>query len=177
MKFDAPIPGESLTGAPKQYPWERPPEMNDPEEVIQFYLNKMVKPDVLEGLMDALEVDITVKDLTEGTLRMGVANGLHSIDVSLIIAPVIHEFIVSAAQELGIEYDEGFVDVKAKKKDEEAKRYLKAKKRLEKMALKGGGSVPKPSAETVEQYKEEDFQEVPEEPVKQAPKGLLERRG
>ena len=27
--FDAPIPGQSLTTEPKNYPWERPPEMSD----------------------------------------------------------------------------------------------------------------------------------------------------
>ena len=28
----APIPGQSLTDEPKNYPWENPPEITDPEE-------------------------------------------------------------------------------------------------------------------------------------------------
>lgn len=173
--FNAPIPGESLTTAPKQYAWERPPEIVDPEDAIQFYLNKMVKPDVMEGLMDALEMGMTVKDLTEGTLRMGVSNGMHTIDVGLIIAPVIHEFIVGFAKELGIEYDEGFEDKEKMKKDREAKTYLKTKLRLERQMAKGKGRVPTPRQEVKEEYTEEGIME-PEVQPQEEPKGLLVRR-
>jgi hypothetical protein len=48
--------------------------------------------------------------LTEGLLRGAVLDGRHSIDVSLIIAPVIHEFIKTTADRVGIDYDEGFPD-------------------------------------------------------------------
>lgn len=173
--FNAPIPGESLTTAPKQYAWERPPEIVDPEYAIQFYLNKMVKPDVMEGLMDALEMGMTVKDLTEGMLRMGVSNGIHTIDAGLIIAPVIHEFVVSFAKELGIEYDEGFEDKEKMKKDREAKTYLKTKLRLEKQMSKGKGNVPTPRQEVKEEYTKEDLME-PEAIPQEEPKGLLVRR-
>lgn len=173
--FNAPIPGESLTTAPKQYPWERPPEFVDPEDAIQFYLNKLVDPSRMEGLMDALELGMTVKDTIEGLLRMGVANGLHTIDVSFIIAPVLHEFVVGFAQELGVDYDEGFEDKVQMKKDQEAKTYLKTKKRLEKMMAKGSGSMPKPSQATKEEYTKEDLME-PETVPQEESKGLLVRR-
>jgi len=37
--FSAPIPGQSLTDTPKNYPWERPAEITDPREAIKFHLD------------------------------------------------------------------------------------------------------------------------------------------
>lgn len=174
--FDAPIPGQSLTTAPKQYAWERPPEMVDPEDVIEFYINRMNKPEVMEGIMDALELDITVKDLTEGMLRTGVANGLHTIDVSLIVAPVIHDFIVGFADDLGVEYDEGFEDKVQKEKEQKAKTYIKTKKRMEKLMKRGAMEAPKASASTTQNYEEEGDLMEPEAIPEEAPRGLIARR-
>lgn len=175
--FNAPIPGQSLTTPPKQYAWERPPEMVDPEDVIEFYIGRMNKPEVMEGLMDALELDITVKDLTEGMLRTGVANGLHTIDVSLIVAPVIHDFIVGFADDLGIDYDEGFEDKAQKEKDQKAKTYIKTKKRVEKLMQRGAMEAPTPSKSTVESYeKEGDLMEPETMMQEEAPKGFISRR-
>ena len=175
--FNAPIPGESLTRPPKQYPWERPPEMSDPEDVIQYYITRLNKAETMEGVIDALEMDITVKDLTEGMLRMGVADGLHSIDVSLIVAPVIHDFIVGFARDLGIEYDEGWEDKEQIKKDQKAKTYIKTKKKMEKLMKRGAfKEAPKASAQTVENYEEEGDLMEPETLPEEAPKGFISRR-
>ena len=173
--FNAPIPGESLTKPPKQFPWERPPEKNDPEEVIQTYVRKLNEVDRMEGLMDALEVGFPLKDLVEGLLRTGVASGIHSIDVSLIVAPVLHDYIKSFADELGIEYDEGFEDKEQMKKDREARTYLKTKIMLEKRMK--GKKIPKPSEATVEAYEEDVMEPEVEEPMVEAkPQGLIPRR-
>ena len=31
------IPGQSLTGEPKGYAWERPPEFDKPEDALKYY--------------------------------------------------------------------------------------------------------------------------------------------
>jgi hypothetical protein len=170
--FNAPIPGESLTKAPKQYPWERPPEKSDPEEVLQAYVRKLNEPDRMEGIMDALEVGLPLKDLVEGLLRTGVSNGIHSVDVSLIVAPVIHEYIKSFADELGVEYDEGFEDKEQVKKDRKARTYLKTKLMLEKKMK--ARKIPKASTETIKEYEEVMEPEVPMEEAK--PEPLIARR-
>lgn len=174
--FNAPIPGESLTKPPKQYPWERPPEYTDPEDVIQLYVRKLNEPDRMEGLMDALEIGFPLKDLVEGLTRLGVANGIHTIDVGLIVAPVIHDYIKSFADELQIEYDEGFEDKKQMKKDREARTYLKTKLMLEKKMK--SRKVSQPSKATEKAYAEEgmDQEEAPMMPEEEMPKGLIARR-
>ena len=108
--FNAPIPGQSLTSEPKNYPWENPPRMVDPEEALLFHLEKLEDKKAIESLAGLMALGVDILDLTEGILRAGVADGQHSIDVSLIIAPVIHEYIKGIGDAAGIDYKEGLVD-------------------------------------------------------------------
>ena len=39
--FDAPIPGQSLTSEPKNAPFERPPEIVNPEEALMVHLKRL----------------------------------------------------------------------------------------------------------------------------------------
>ena len=34
--FDSPVPGQSLTDTPGNYPWEHPPQFVDPEEATEY---------------------------------------------------------------------------------------------------------------------------------------------
>ena len=110
----APIPGQSLTDEPKNYPWENPPEITDPEEAIAMHMSKFNDPEVIDNMLDLLDVGFPVRAMAESILTASVAAGWHSIDVSLIVAPFIHEHIISIANEAGVSYVEGF------EKDEEA---------------------------------------------------------
>jgi hypothetical protein len=161
--FQAPIPGESLTRPPKQFPWERPPEMNDPEEVMQFYIDKLTDADRMSAIMDTLEVGMTIRDVTEGIVRVGVSEGMHSIDVGILVSPVIHQYIKSVAKALKIDFDEGFVDKKQQAEDQKKVMYLKAKL----------------AAQQQKELVQEIQQEAPvmEEETVVKPKGLMTRRG
>lgn len=154
--FDGPIPGESLTRAPKQFAWERPPEFVDPEETLMYYLNKMFQPKVMGKIMDAIEMGITIHDLTRGLLRTGVSEGLHTIDVGLLIAPAIHEAIKGSADELGIEYEEGLEDEKAEAEYDKNVMKLKAKRLAIKAAKEGRSKVEPSGFEEVEDLFEEE---------------------
>ena len=68
--------------------------------------------------------------LVEGIARGAVAEGIHSIDVSLIITPVIHEYLKGYADALEIEYDEGFENEEDEEEAEYGRNLLLAKKML-----------------------------------------------
>jgi hypothetical protein len=182
MKFDAPIPGQSLTGAPKAYPWERPPEINDPEQAIALHISRLNNEDRIGAIVDMLQMEMDVKTLTEGIVRGAVANGVHSVDVGLLVAPVVHEFIVSLAEEAGIEFDEGLVDTKGKEKSRTAVEKAKAEVALEKaLKTRKGGKASTPTDDLEMAFSEapiesdEVMDEMPmEEPM--APKGLMARK-
>ena len=106
--FERSIPGQSLTVEPRNAPYERPPEVTDPEEALLIHLQNLNSVEAIEDLMFFLELGVDIKTLTEGILRSAVLEGIHSVDISLIVAPTIHEYIKSTADMLEINYDEGF---------------------------------------------------------------------
>ena len=48
--FDRPIPGESLTGEPRNNPWEQPAQMSDVNEVAAYYVERLDNEEVITGL-------------------------------------------------------------------------------------------------------------------------------
>ena len=169
-EFRAPIPGQSLTGAPGSMPWERPPEITDPEEVIQMYLTKLSGKKGTQMVLDLLEYDVDIRTMTEGFLRMGVSEGIHSIDASLIVAPVIHEFIKQTADVAGVEYDEGLED-----KEVEAKRQRElGRARIRKMVKK---AREKQGVTEEEMPVSEEAGTPMPEPEETASAGFMKRRG
>ena len=115
--FNAPIPGQSLTTEPKNYPWENPPEYADPEDALMWHMDKLGDPEKTKAALGLLELGLDVVTLTEGILRGAVADGIHTIDTSLIIAPIIHEYLTGTAYAAGIEYKEGLSDTKVNMDD------------------------------------------------------------
>lgn len=161
--FSAPIPGQSLTTEPKGFPWERPPEIVDPEEAIQMHLARLSDPEMLDGVLDLIEVDeLDVMSITNGIMRGAVSKGMHSIDVALLISPVIHEFIKQGAIAFGLNPDDGFENKEEKAEYKKAKTSGLAKKMLKEMEI-----VP---PKTVEKE-----MPVVEEVAKEKPKGLMAR--
>jgi len=110
--FNAPIPGQSLTTEPKNYPWENPPEYSNAEDALMWHMDRLDDPEKTKACMGLLELGLDVVTLTEGLLRGAVAEGIHTIDTSLIIGPVIHEYLTGTADAAGIEYKEGLSDNK-----------------------------------------------------------------
>tara|TARA_R110000803_G_scaffold81074_1_gene146953 strand:- start:7180 stop:7677 length:498 start_codon:yes stop_codon:yes gene_type:complete len=120
MMNTAPIPGQSLTKEPGNAPYERPPEISDPEQALMGYLNYLNNAKVLEGMAGLLEEEgYDVTTLVEGLLRGGVVEGYHSIDVSLAIKEPIINFIVNIMDAIDIEYKVGDIDDNDDDEDED----------------------------------------------------------
>ena len=130
MQFNRAIPGQSLTTPPKSAPYERPPQISDPLEAIDYHLEQLDDPKAVEELMFFLQLGIDLSTLVEGVARKAVLDGIHSIDISLSIAPVIHEYIKGYADALDIDYDEGFEDKEEEENIMYGRRLLLAKKML-----------------------------------------------
>tara|TARA_B110000285_G_scaffold226583_1_gene286578 strand:+ start:522 stop:1127 length:606 start_codon:yes stop_codon:yes gene_type:complete len=123
--LNGPIPGQSVTDKPGNYPWERPPETADPTEALSMHLKKMAGPKYMESALFMMELGIPAEVVTNTTLTMAIGNGIHSVDVGLIIAPAIHKEVVSIAEMAGIEYDEHFPE--DAEEEQQAKDMLQAK--------------------------------------------------
>jgi 2-methylaconitate cis-trans-isomerase PrpF len=96
--------------------------MADPEEATQYYINKLADEEIMDDLSVLLGSDMPVAPFVKTLLTMGVMNGLHSIDVSMIIAPVIHAFIKAAMTSYGIEVRDDIGDPEEELKEREKQR-------------------------------------------------------
>ena len=105
--FDAPIAGQSLTAELGARPWQQAPMYATVEEAFEYYATKITNPAINDSLFDTLEMGTPVGPVAEILVQSGAMEGKHSIDVSILILPVIMELIAYVADEAGIEYDMG----------------------------------------------------------------------
>ena len=171
LTFERPIPGQSLTTEPKNAPYERPPEIVDPIEAIDVHIDNLLKPGAMEDVLYFLEYGVDLVTLIQGILRSAVMEGMHSIDVSLIIAPVLHEYIKGFAEAADLDYDEGFENEQQKKALSYRRDVDRAKKMLEELRKQEGEEIPTTMEEMTEEPEMEPEVEE-EEPVKT---GLMAR--
>jgi hypothetical protein len=101
--LEGPIPGQSLTATPKAYKWERPPQMATVEEATKYYINKLADQDVMDDLAVLFDGGMPIAPFVQTLTTTAVSEGLHSIDVSLIVSPIVHAFLKAAMLEYGIE--------------------------------------------------------------------------
>jgi len=181
MMFDRPPAGYSLTQEPKGAPFENPPEMSDPTEVARYHLNRLSDPELIEDAMFFLEQGVDIMSLVQGMLRGAVMQGLHSIDVSLIVAPVLHEFIKQAADVTDTPYEEGFDDKESKAVIKYTRDVARAKSMLDKLDIKPDETEEAMSDKSmiVGDDSEDEVMEMIEENIeemeKEKPMGLMSR--
>ena len=157
--LNGPIPGQSLTDEPSNYPWERPPETADPTEALSMHLKKMAGPKYMESALFMMELGIPAEVVTNTTLTMAIGNGIHSVDVGLIIAPAIHKEVVSIAEMAGIEYDEHFPE--DEEKEQAAKKMLQARviSKLKKSKPEGKSKISQ-TMEAMTSPQTEEFEDM-----------------
>jgi len=124
--LEGPIPGQSLTATPKAYKWERPPQMATVEEATKYYINKLADQDVMDDLAVLFDGGMPIAPFVQTLTTTAVSEGLHTIDVSLIVSPIIHAFIKAAMLEYGIEAKDDTYNPSKDPNEREKQRLLKA---------------------------------------------------
>ncbi len=179
-RIRAPIPGQSLTDEPRGYAWERPPELTTPEQALQFYLPRITNKEAIEDIMLALENGFPLSTLVKGIYMNGVMEGKHSIDVGLLIAPVLHEIILSTAKTYGVAVKELPVSPQEQERKKEAKIVETSVQRQLERGLREDKSLEESMVSTDEgaenvPQEQEEMPEMEEKPKAEA-KGLMSRR-
>ena len=108
--FDAPIPGSSLTKEMGSRPWKNPPQHTTLEEAVDFYVNKMSTDEFTNKLVTNLEMGIPVTSIANVIQMHGVMEGRHTLDISIMLIPILMEMIALIGDTMGIEYDLGLED-------------------------------------------------------------------
>ena len=94
--FDAPIAGMGMTKELGSRPWQSPPQNSTVEDAIEYYIPKLSEEVFSDSLLDVLELGVPITTI-----------GIHSVDVGILVIPVLMESIVYLAEEAGIDYKLG----------------------------------------------------------------------
>ena len=111
-RFLAPTPGMSLTKEPGNRPWERPPKYPDAEDALEYYIDSLSSPAMINNMFDILERGFPVTVLVDTMVLTGVMQGLHTIDVGVLLSPALYQFIVGIADMQNIEFKTGLTSDK-----------------------------------------------------------------
>ncbi len=122
--FDRPIPGQSLTGEPRNNPWEQPPQMAEIEDVTKYYIEKLANQEVIDDFGAMCQAGVPLQPIVESITSQGVIRGLHTVDASMLVGPVIHEFLKQAIQSMGIDVDDDGRDYQKETEEAEMNRFL-----------------------------------------------------
>lgn len=85
-KMSRPVPGESLTGDPDApRPWENPPRFSSVVEASEFIFGEFTDEDLYPVILDAMDDQIPIMDITRFILFKGFTDGLWSPDLLLLL--------------------------------------------------------------------------------------------
>ena len=105
--FDAPIPGQSLTAELGSRPWQTKPQYTTVDEAIKYYMDRLTSDEFMDQVLDVLEMGVSVVDIADSIQTASVMEGLHTVDVGVLVSPVIAEMIMFIADSAGIKYETG----------------------------------------------------------------------
>ena len=163
MALLAPIPGQSLTDEPNNFAWERPPEITDPDEAVVFHLDRLSEKPIVDSVLHLLQMGFPVDVLTRSILTGAVGSGMHSIDVSLLISPVIEEEIAYMGTTAGVKFKNTFGNDETDDEIQEKKLKDVVMARLEEELGKGDESFIRETTEALGSSQESTLETMQDE--------------
>lgn len=158
-----PIPGQSLTTTPGNFPWEKPPEMVLVEDVVKFYVNKLADQDVMDDLSVMFDAGMAVSPFVKTLTTTGFMNGRHTVDAGMLAAPAVHAFVKAAMSSYGIEVkDEPYNPDKDPTEKEKKRLELRIKLAMTEAAEEGKTAESDPGVALLEELKAAEPGETPE---------------
>ena len=170
--LDAPISGQHMTSELGGRPWQQAPQYKTVDDAIEYYLDRMSSDEFTDQLVDVLEMDVPVTTLANTLQLGGVMDGKHTVDVGMLVMPLLMEMIMLVGDMADVKYDSGMENPnKGKTRDTllESVR-LKLQRELDK---KEGMLF---SDTELGEDTSEEVKDVEEPKMEEEPKGLMARR-
>jgi len=105
--INAPVPGMSLTSEPGNRPWENPPNLVSVEDAMEFYTRRILgTPDNYDQVLDLVESGLPIRNIANILMKTSVMEGYHTIDVGILVLPVVEELLMSVADMHDVSYVE-----------------------------------------------------------------------
>ena len=105
--FDAPIPGQSLTMELGSRPWQNPSRFTNVDDTIDYYMERMSSEEFMVQLAEVLESGVPVTSIANSIQLSSVMEGVHTVDVGMLVLPMIMEMLMMIGDSAGVKYDKG----------------------------------------------------------------------
>lgn len=162
QSFDRPIPGMAMTHEVGARPWQTPPALTTVEEATNYYAERMGTDQFKAQLFDVMEMGVPLTTLANTIQLASVMEGMHTVDVGMLMLPILVEMMMAIADSAGVKYQTGMEGM-------ENERGTVANRIISDMARERDMTQEDmPMAETEEMMQEEQPQEEP--------MGLMSRR-
>jgi len=93
--FDTPIPGQSLTNTPGNYPWEHPPQFTNIKDATEYVWDLLHEDKNLTQVISFLEEGIPVEAVARTLLFGGFMEGKWTVDVAMLIAEIVFKQVMA----------------------------------------------------------------------------------
>ena len=110
--LDAPIPGMAMTHELGARPWQTAAQFTTVDKAIEYYMSRMATEEYMEQAVDVLEMGVPITTIANTMQMAGVMEGKHSIDVGMLVTPLIMEMLMLIGDNADINYDDGLTDIK-----------------------------------------------------------------
>lgn len=169
MNLDAPVAGMSLTAELGARPWQKPPQYNTVDQAVDYYVTRLNSNEASEQVVDILEMGVSASKLANIIQLGSVMEGVHSIDVGVLVTPVIIEFIKLIGDSSNVKYKSGEEEIDDKTKKRLSDKAL-AKFKME-IEEKNNEDISEPDNKMPVQE-----ETVPEKETPELSSGLMSRR-
>jgi len=105
--FDVPIPGQAMTAELGARPWQNTPEYSTVDEAISYYMKKMSTDEFSIQLIDVMEMGVPLTDIANIIQLGAVTEGAHTVDIGILVIPVLIEMMMLIGDSAGVKYTTG----------------------------------------------------------------------
>ena len=162
IQMDAPIPGMGMTAPLGGRPWQQPPQMATVEQAMEYYVQKLEDPDFVPELLTVIELGVPLTTLANTMQLASVMEGKHSIDVGMLVIPILVELMSNMAEANQVPFKSG---MEREETGEISPATIALARKKGKLKPMKGAEEPSPPP-----------QPQPEQPPEQPPMGLMTRR-
>ena len=86
---------------------ETPPEITTVEQATNYYVERMNTDQFKAQLVDVIEMGVPLATLANTIQLASVMEGVHSVDVGMLVIPIIVELLMTIAEAEGVQYQTG----------------------------------------------------------------------
>lgn len=105
--IDAPIPGENYTADTRNYPWHRPADFDNFNDVVDHLISTLEKPTGVSLVYSMLDLDVPISGIVTALLLQSISKGRIHIDMAILAAGPLARHIEIFAKKNDLKYEMG----------------------------------------------------------------------